>query len=116
MADRDLIADEQRTPEWTDSMLRTLANTGDVWSHAPGVWLQPLAVELLAARARITELEQVTQYATERAVAAEAIVEGVRAALATHPHCDVHPDDDPVSCGWKRAVADVEHALEAVHD
>ena len=35
------------------------------------------------------------------------------AALDGHPACDVHPDDDPVSCGWKRAVADVRRALDA---
>ena len=37
----------------------------------------------------------------------------IRAALDGHPVCDVHPDDDPVSCGWKRAVADVRRALDA---
>ena len=37
----------------------------------------------------------------------------IRAALDGHPACDVHPDDDPVSCGWKRAVADVRRALDA---
>ena len=37
----------------------------------------------------------------------------IRAALAGHPVCDIHPDDDPVSCGWKRAVADVRRALDA---
>ena len=30
-----------------------------------------------------------------------------------HPVCDARPDDDPVSCGWKRAVADVRRALDA---
>ena len=37
----------------------------------------------------------------------------IRAALGGHPVCDVHPDDDPVSYGWKRAVADVRRALDA---
>ena len=37
----------------------------------------------------------------------------IRTALDGHPVCDVHPDDDPVSCGWKRAVADVRRALDA---
>lgn len=36
----------------------------------------------------------------------------VRDALAGHPVCDVHPDDDPISCCWKRAVADVQTALD----
>jgi hypothetical protein len=49
----------------------------------------------------------------ERKVARlKATVDRARSALAEHPRCDVHPDDDPVSCGWKRAVADVQRALD----
>lgn len=41
-------------------------------------------------------------------------VRAVEAALAPYPGvCDVHDDDDPVSCGWKRAVMDVTAALAA---
>lgn len=36
----------------------------------------------------------------------------VRAALAEHPRCDRHGGDDPVTCGWKRAVLDVQAALD----
>ena len=36
----------------------------------------------------------------------------IRAALARHPRCDIHPDDDPIKCGWKRAVADIQAALD----
>ena len=36
----------------------------------------------------------------------------VRAALAGHPHCDRHDADDPVTCGWKLAVLDVQAALD----
>ena len=36
----------------------------------------------------------------------------IRAALAGHPRCDIHPDDDPIKCGWKRAVADIQAALD----
>lgn len=36
----------------------------------------------------------------------------IRAALAHHPRCDIHPDDDPIKCGWKRAVADIQAALD----
>ena len=43
----------------------------------------------------------------------QAALAPIRAALDGHPVCDVHPDDDPVSCGWKRAVADVRRALDA---
>ena len=36
----------------------------------------------------------------------------IREALAGHPRCDIHPDDDPIACGWKRAVASVQAALD----
>ena len=36
----------------------------------------------------------------------------IRAALADHPRCDTHPDDDPIKCGWERAVADIQAALD----
>ena len=36
----------------------------------------------------------------------------IRAALAGHPRCDIRPDDDPIKCGWKRAVASVQAALD----
>ena len=36
----------------------------------------------------------------------------IRAALANHPRCDIHPDDDPIKCGWKQAVADIQAALD----
>lgn len=48
-----------------------------------------------------------------RAEKAEATIERVRAALANHPKaCEAHPDDDPISCGWKRAVLDVQTVLD----
>ena len=50
--------------------------------------------------------------ARDAEIRAEALAP-IRAALDGHPVCDVHPDDDPVSCGWKRAVADVRRALDA---
>ena len=36
----------------------------------------------------------------------------IRAALADHPRCDTHPDDDPIKCGWERAVADIQAVLD----
>ena len=36
----------------------------------------------------------------------------IREALAGHPRCDIHPDDDSITCGWKRAVASVQAALD----
>ena len=44
-------------------------------------------------------------------VAAKALAP-IRAALAGHPRCDIHPDDDPIKCGWKKAVADIQAALD----
>ena len=39
-------------------------------------------------------------------------VEAVRAVTANHPnHCSKHPEDDPVSCGWKSAYIDVVETL-----
>ncbi|SEC74297.1 Uncharacterised protein (plasmid) [Tsukamurella tyrosinosolvens] len=36
----------------------------------------------------------------------------VRRALAAHPRCDTHHDDDPVSCGWKHVVRSVQAAID----
>lgn len=36
----------------------------------------------------------------------------VRAVLAhVRPICDRYSDDDPISCGWKRVVADIQHVI-----
>lgn len=35
----------------------------------------------------------------------------IRAARSNHPECTVHPEDDPVTCGWKLAVLDIDRAL-----
>ena len=66
--------------------------------------------------ARMTERAEGAEVAwtdtiTERDEALAAI-ERVRAALSNHPRCDRHPDGGPVTCGWKRAVIDVQHALD----
>ena len=41
----------------------------------------------------------------------EQILERVQAARSNHPECDVHKDDDPVTCGWKMVVQDIDKAL-----
>lgn len=71
------------------------------------------------AAARVAELETAntrvqTFYERARRERSDAlaVVDRVRAALARHPRCDIHPDDDVISCGWKLAVADVQRALE----
>jgi hypothetical protein len=61
-----------------------------------------------ATRARVAGI-------TEDRDRLSAQLERVRAALAGHPRCDVIPDDDLVSCGWKHAVADIQHAIDAPH-
>ena len=47
----------------------------------------------------------------DREVRAQALAP-IREALAGHPRCDIHPDGDPITCGWKRAVASVQAALD----
>lgn len=42
-----------------------------------------------------------------------AALTAVNEALAGYPACDEHTEDDPISCGWKRAVADARAALTA---
>ena len=49
--------------------------------------------------------------AHEREVRAQALAP-IREALAGHPRCDIHPDSDAITCGWMRAVASVQAALD----
>lgn len=37
----------------------------------------------------------------------------IREALAGHPRCDIHPDGDSITCGWKHAVASMQAVLDA---
>jgi hypothetical protein len=55
-----------------------------------------------------------TKVLGEKLSQAEATIAKVKQARGNHPACDVHPDDDPVTCGWKRAVLDIDAAL--AHD
>lgn len=41
-----------------------------------------------------------------------AVVDRVQEALAGHPRCEKYAGDDPITCGWKKAVLDVQAALE----
>lgn len=40
--------------------------------------------------------------------------EQIKKLLANHPdpRCDEHPDDDQISCGWKRAYTDLLNYME----
>ena len=40
-----------------------------------------------------------------------AVLARVEKALEGHMVCDRYTEDDPITCGWKRAVADVQAAL-----
>ena len=45
-------------------------------------------------------------------ILAQEKLKSIEETLANHPRaCDHHDDDDPVSCGWKRVVLDIEHTL-----
>lgn len=46
----------------------------------------------------------------------EAKVARVEAALANHPRCERHPEDDVIKCGWKSAVLSVQWALAGASD
>jgi hypothetical protein len=38
-------------------------------------------------------------------------LDAVRLARSNHPECDKHKGDDPITCGWKSAVLDIDRAL-----
>lgn len=42
----------------------------------------------------------------------EQIIEKIKIARSNHPECDKHDENDPVTCGWKRAVQDIDAAME----
>lgn len=48
----------------------------------------------------------------QRNQAREALAK-VREAAGRHPECGKHPKGDPIKCGWKLAVQDIQAALEA---
>ena len=43
---------------------------------------------------------------------AESKLARIGEAMSGHPKCDVHDDDGPVTCGWKRAYESVQRAME----
>lgn len=62
---------------------------------------------------RNVELTACNREAQDRLEQAEAAVARVREAINSHPRtCDRHTEDDPVKCGWQRAVIDVQDALD----
>lgn len=65
-----------------------------------------------AADADANALAERVVKAEEEVARLDAVVTAVREVLAGHPRCDQHTDDDPITCGWKRAVSDVQSALD----
>ncbi len=91
-----------------------------------GRMIHRLADEIEALRTKLTKVQAIRdttrreyhelhvsceQRVTERNDAL-ALLDRIREALAGHPRCDVHPDDDVISCGWKHTVASVQWALD----
>lgn len=42
----------------------------------------------------------------------EQMIDKIKAARSNHPECDKHDENDPVTCGWKRAVQDIDKVLQ----
>lgn len=64
-----------------------------------------------AARELLNAASAMPTHYDDAVVRADALAP-IREALAGHPRCDIHPDGDPITCGWKRAVASVQAALD----
>ena len=64
-----------------------------------------------AARALLDAASAMPTHYDDAEVRADALAP-IREALAGHPRCDIHPDGDPITCGWKRAVASVQAVLD----
>ena len=64
--------------------------------------------------AQSSTIENLTTTRTEDLsyqVRLENVIAAVQEALSRHPVCTKHPEGDPVSCGWKSAVADITEAV-----
>ena len=74
-------------------------------------------LQAIEARLRANEAGrdgELYEHAPEDIRALLAEVKAVRDAVARHPdvmECSEYSDDEPVSCGWKRAYEDVVWAL-----
>ena len=74
-------------------------------------------LQAIEARLRANEAGrdgELYEHAPEDIRALIYVVKAVRDAVARHPdvmECSEYSDDEPVSCGWKRAYEDVVWAL-----
>lgn len=63
---------------------------------------------LEADNARLgAELAQLKTKVSEQALT----IGRIRTARSNHPECDKHKGDDPITCGWKATVLDIDKAL-----
>ena len=84
------------------------------WRCFDRLYPEPCDCTKQAARAAVAAAEphiRADLAAHDAEVRAQALAP-IREALAGHPRCDIHPDDDPITCGWKRAVFDVQSTLD----
>lgn len=84
----------------------------DYWDW---LWLARLSLtpsQIRKAERRLAELRALRDGSIHRT--AEETLSRVIAARSKHPACDVHDDDDAVTCGWKRTVMDIDAALAGV--
>ena len=73
-----------------------------------------LTVEHLEMRIERDNLRERRDYYRKALMKADGEIEAAKAAVQRHPdvmECSEYSDDEPVSCGWKRAYEDVVWAL-----
>ena len=95
--------DVETIPETGESRVIVRSNTGD-----------PMLDVSVAPHGVRAEDAEFIAYAPEDIRALLDEVKAVRDAVARHPdvmECSEYSDDEPVSCGWKRAYEDVVWAL-----
>ena len=95
--------DVDTIPETGESRVVVRSNTGD-----------PMLDVSVATHGVRAEDAEFIAHAPEDIRALIDVVKAVRDAVARHPdvmECSEYSDDEPVSCGWKRAYEDVVWAL-----
>ena len=95
--------DVDTIPETGESRVVVRSNTGD-----------PMLDVSVATHGVRSEDAEFIAHAPEDIRALINVVKAVRDAVARHPdvmECSEYSDDEPISCGWKRAYEDVVWAL-----
>ena len=124
-ADYDPTANHPRCADGDEAVQAAMAVLCDEGADSEGGWHswrcfdrerypEPCDCTEQVARAAIAAAEphiRADLAAHDAEVRAQALAP-IREALAGHPRCDIHPDDDPITCGWKRAVFDVQSTLD----